>query len=53
MPVLRLPAALFDKVRIQDDDPAVTARRQGIVRATRDVFDDFAVFGILVGGDKA
>ncbi len=51
--LVQAAAALFDKVRIQDDDPAVTARRQGIVRATRDVFDDFAVFGILVGGDKA
>lgn len=51
--LVQAAAALFDKVRIQDDDPAVTARRQGLVRAAREVFDDFAVFGILVGGDKA
>lgn len=51
--LVQAAAALFDKVRIQDDDPAVTARRQGLVRAAREVFDDYAVFGILVGGDKA
>jgi glycyl-tRNA synthetase beta chain len=50
--LVQAAAALFEKVRIQDDDPAVTTRRQGLVRAAREVFDDFAVFGILVGGDK-
>lgn len=41
---------LFEHVRIQDDDPAVTARRQGLVRAAREVLDEFAAFDILIDG---